>query len=133
MSSFNAKLKFTDNPIKGYSVLQCNYSLHQKTDDKGRPSSPALGGNIYIQITTPPDDFLLKWMVDSYKRRSGYINFYKIDEEATFQKVTFIDAYCIEYHTNFNAEGSSSMVTSIILSAKSLRVNSVDHNNDWPD
>lgn len=72
-------------------------------------------------------------MVDSYKRRSGFINFFKIDEESTFQKVTFTEAYCVEYHTNFSAEGSSSMVTSIVLSSKKLRVNGVDHNNDWPD
>lgn len=133
MSSFNAKLHFTDNPGKEYSVLQCNYSFLQKTDDKGRPSSPALGGNVYLTLTTPPDNFLLKWMVDSYKRRAGFINFFKIDEEATFQKVVFTGAYCVEYHTNFNAEGSASMVTSIVLSAQRIQVNGVDHNNDWPD
>lgn len=133
MSSFNATLHFVDNPKKMYSILNCNYSFLQKTDDKGRPSSSANGGNVYIQITTPPDDFLLKWMVDSYKRRAGFINFFKIDQESTFQKIAFIGAYCVEYHTNFSSEGSSSMVTSIVLSAQKLQINGVDHNNDWPD
>ncbi|AMQ01865.1 hypothetical protein AY601_5052 [Pedobacter cryoconitis] len=133
MSSFKAVLKFADNPVKGYDILQCNYSFRQQTDDKGRPSSPALGGNVFIQITTPPDDFLLKWMVDSYKRRTGLVTFMKLDEESAFQRVAFEDAYCVEYHTNFNAVGSSSMVTSIVLSAKRLKVNGIDHNNDWPD
>lgn len=133
MSSFNAKLNFADNPIKGFEILQCNYSFHQKTDEKGRPSSPSLGGNIFIQLTTPPDDFLLKWMADSYKRRTGTITFFKIDEESTFQRITFTDAYCVEYHTNFNAIGSSGMITLIVLSAKHIRINGVDHNNDWPD
>jgi len=132
MSSFNSHLSFKDNPTAKYSILQCNYSFHQLVDDKSRPSTPARGGNIMVQISTPPDNLLLKWMVDSYKVRSGMVTFYKIDEETAFQRVMFTDAYCVEYHTNYNAIGSSSMITTIIIAAKSLSINGIDHNNDWP-
>jgi len=132
MSSFNTHLSFKDNPLSKYSIIQCNYSFHQLVDDKSRPSTPARGGNIMVQISTPPDNVLLKWMVDSYKIRSGMITFYKIDEETAFQRVVFNDAYCVEYHTHFSAVGSSSMITTIIIASKSLSINGTDHNNDWP-
>ncbi|MGY0039407.1 type VI secretion system tube protein TssD [Pedobacter sp. NJ-S-72] len=134
MSSFNTHLSFKDTPVTKYSVIQCNYSsFHQLPDDKSRPSTLARGGNIMVQISTPPDNLLLKWMFDGYKMRSGMITFYKIDEETAFQRVAFIDAYCVEHHTTYSAFGSLSMVTTIMIAAKSLSINGIDHNNDLPD
>jgi hypothetical protein len=128
MSSFKAELEVQG---KKYEVVSSNYTLHQATDEKGRPASKVRGGSLTITVVSKSDDNLIGWMVNPTKQLDGVITFFKIDEDAKMKEVKFTKAYCVGFSENFVSNDSSAMTTTVQLSAENIDVDGVKHENKW--
>jgi hypothetical protein len=114
-----------------YKVRHCTYSLHQNVDENGRPSSQVMGGTMQIEVESSDDTKLIDWMVDKTGKKSGKLEFSKTDEEGTLKTIEFEDAFLTSYTESMDAISNSPMVENLVISAKSISVNGVKHENIW--
>jgi len=126
--SFKAKLEVGG---KEYIVLNCNYSLHQETDDSGRPSSITRGGKIEITVESTADTTLSDWMFNNFERKDGSIQFLKRDTDSKAKELKFTEGYLVNYRENFDSSGKNPMTESIVISAKSIGIGNGEHENEW--
>ena len=56
---------------KEYKLRHCNFSLHQNTDQTGRPMTEVIGGMVQFELLTKDDAdaSLYQWMIDSTHRQ----------------------------------------------------------------
>lgn len=114
-----------------YRVRQSNYTLHQNTDENGRPSSQVMGGTIELEVESSDATALLDWMLDKTGKKSGTLTFSKTDEEGNLKTIEFKDAFCVSYTESMDAISNKPMNIKIIISAKSISVAGVSHENVW--
>ena len=126
--SFKAKFEVDGNE---YRVLNCSVSLHQTTDDTGRPSSTARGGMVTLVIESTDDTTLFEWMCDSYMRKDGKVTYNKRDEDAKMKELEITEAYMVSYEESFDNVGVGAMVETITLSAKKIAMGNGEHENEW--
>jgi hypothetical protein len=130
--AFKAKFSFDGGQSDGYNIISCSYHFYQDTDVTGRPSSVARGGQITVTVESSDDNKLLEWMIDSYKLHGGSLKFFKRDSESAIMKqVDYTDAYLVGYDETFTHESSMPMLLTVTLSAKTIKVGSAEHKNEW--
>ncbi|HRH49194.1 MAG TPA: type VI secretion system tube protein TssD [Panacibacter sp.] len=129
--SFKAKLKIGG---KEFDVLHCSYSFRRDVDAKGRPSSGVYGGSVQLEIESTDDTSVLESMINNvYKAQKGTVTFQKRDEDAKMKELSFEDAYIVQYSESLDIVGSNPMTINFVLSARTLKIGSAEHKNDWPD
>jgi hypothetical protein len=116
---------------KDYSILHCNYSMHQNVDANGRPSSDVRGGMIHVTVEANEDTSLFQWMIDSHSFKEGKIVFYKRDSDSRMKELDFSEAACIEYSESFDSISASPMTISFTLSAARISIGDAEHTNAW--
>jgi hypothetical protein len=126
--SFKARLEVTG---KRYNILNVNYSLSQETDPTGRPSSQTRGGRIEITIESNGETDIFEWMTNSFERKDGKVVFIKRDSNATLKELVFTEGYVVKYKENFNSIGRTPLTETFIISAKSIKMGTGEHVNEW--
>jgi len=116
---------------KKYNVLNVNYSLAQETDPTGRPSSQTRGGKIEVTVESSGDTDIFEWMTNSFEKKDGKVIFVKRDSDATLKELQFKDGYVVKYKENFDSTGTNPLTETFIISAKSIRMGSAEHVNEW--
>jgi len=124
---------------KGHYIQGLDYSILQSCDTAGKPSGRPIGGRINIVFESLFDNTeLFQWAVNVKDTRSGKVVFTNEEEGidlimGTIQKKTlsFTDAACVSFLETFISNGSSK--THITLVAKSIKLNSVEYKNPWPE
>ncbi len=128
MSTFKVRFHLDGND---YQVLACEYSFKQEVDRTGKPVAVNNGGMIDITVLGSDDTTIVDWMVSNFDRRAGKIVYLKPDTEAVLKEVEFEDGYCVSYKENFNADNEHPMTETFSISARVIKVGSVEHENDW--
>ncbi len=112
-----------------YPVLSCSYGLHQSVDGSGRPTSETKSSDINLVIESNEDTSLLEWACDSYGKKDGSIVFNKIDQDQKMKQLDFTDGYITSYAESF---GGDTMMMSISISARTVKVGNAEIDNGWP-
>jgi hypothetical protein len=129
--SFKARLELGG---KKFDLLHCSYTFRREVDAKGRPSSGVNGGTVQLEVESTDDTSVLDSMVGNvYKAIKGKVVFQKRDEDAKMKELEFEDAYIIQYSEALDSVGSNPMTINFVLSARKLKIGTVEHENDWPD
>ncbi len=126
--AFNALLDLDGNT---YKLRHCSYSLHQSTDETGRPMSDVVGGTLQFELESSDDTTFFKWMIDPIGKKSGKITFTRRNEEGSLKEVEFEDAHLTGYSESMDALSNSPMVENVVISAKKLSVGGDAHENVW--
>ncbi|CVK15809.1 hypothetical protein Ga0061079_103119 [Apibacter mensalis] len=126
--SFKAKLEVEE---KSYNILNINYSLAQETDPTGRPSSQTRGGRIEVSIESTGETDIFEWMTNSFERKDGKIIFIKMDTNTTLKELYFFDGYVVKYKENFDSYGKIPLIETFTISAKSIKMGTGEHVNEW--
>ncbi|WP_143310236.1 type VI secretion system tube protein TssD [Chitinophaga vietnamensis] len=116
---------------KTVNVLECNYGFSQGTDAVGKPNTMPRGGTISLLLESARDTDLVQWMVSPDEKRDGSIVFKRRDHDSSLRTVNFTEGVCIQFHESYNHNGSSPMVTHIIISAKELKIGNVEYKKNW--
>jgi len=128
--SFKARMKVDG---KEYTVLEAEYSLRQKTDPEGRPSSTTKGGIVRVVIEATDSTSFAESACNSYLAKAVTITYNKRDTESKMKEVTLATAYIVGYTEKFKANDETPMIEEIIFSAHELKIGTAVHVNDWPD
>jgi len=128
--SFLSKLTIDGETM---NVLKCSFSFEQGADITGRPSQRPRGGQISVLIESTNKTDFLDWMISPNMIKDGEIIFYKRDNLSSLKTVVFKEAYCLNYHEDFDAVSDQPLKTRITISAKELKVKDTTFKNNWPD
>jgi len=116
---------------KDYNVLESAYALHQPTDRTGKPIGKPTGGKITLTIESNGNTDLFYWMKEPSHTKDGTIIFYKRDAMAQQMVLEFENGFCVDFMERFIADTKDPMKTTIVISAQSIKVGSVDYKNLW--
>jgi hypothetical protein len=116
---------------KDYNVLESVYALHQPTDEVGKPIGRPRGGKITLKLESDGNTDLFHWMKEPSVTKGGSIIFFKRDAMAKQMVIEFENAFCVDFMERFVADNNAPMITSIVISAQSIKVGSVDFKNLW--
>ena len=116
---------------KKYNILNVNYTLTQETDPTGRPSSQTRGGKIEVTVESTGETDIFEWMTNSFERKDGKVVFIKRDSDATLKELSFSDGYVVKYKENFDSVGNNPLTESFVISAKSIKMGTGEHVNEW--
>lgn len=114
------------------NVLNCNFRFTQTTDATGKPSALPQGGYLSFVVESTKDTDLVDWMINPTSTKSGIVTFYRRDMLSKLKSVEFTDGYCVDYQESFDHRGEHPMQISIVVSAKSLKINETEFKNNWP-
>ncbi|MXP05680.1 phage tail protein [Apibacter sp. B3706] len=128
--SFKSKLEVGG---KKYNILSVNYSLAQETDPTGRPSSQTRGGRIEVTVESTGESDIFEWMTNSFERKDGKVIFVKRDSDDTLKELSFTDGYVVKYRENFDAFGANSLTETFTISARTIKMGTGKHVNEWPN
>ncbi|MFK8267146.1 type VI secretion system tube protein TssD [Capnocytophaga cynodegmi] len=113
-----------------YQLKQFDMSFFQLTDIKGEPQAEVNGGKFTIAIAELPDEQLLYWVTNQWIKRDGEIVFRNKTTSAPL-KISFKNAYCVDMLQRTNA--SQGVVSSFVISAESLVLNTITFDNQWTE
>ena len=90
MASFTAILEVKGNR---FPLLAYELSMHQQTDNLGRPASPVTGGTITCTLSAPGADkpFLLQWMMSPTMQVDGKVILLQLAPAATLKSISFFN------------------------------------------
>lgn len=126
--SFLAKLIIDGDQ---YNVLESVYSMHQPTDEIGKPIGRPKGGKISLTIESNGTTDLFHWMKESSEIKDGSIVFFKRNAMAQQMVLEFKKGFCVDYVERFIADTKDPMKISIVISAQSIKVGNIDFKNLW--
>ncbi|MEI7895834.1 MAG: type VI secretion system tube protein TssD [bacterium] len=124
--SFKAKMTVAGTD---YKVISCSYGLNQSVDQSGRPTSEVKAHDIHVVIESSEDNSLIEWACDHYGKKDGTIVFNKIDQDQKMKQLDFTDGYLTSYSESF---GGDTMMMSIAISARIIKVGNAELDNEWP-
>jgi hypothetical protein len=124
--SFKAKMTVDGTE---YNVMSVSYGLSQSVDGSGRPTSEVKAMDINVIIESSEDNSLMEWAVDSYGKKDGSIVFNKIDQDQKMKQLDFTDGYVTSYAESF---GGDTMMMSVSISARVIKVGNAEIDNGWP-
>jgi len=124
--SFKAKMTVAGTD---YNVVSCSYGLNQSVDSSGRPTSETKASDISVLIESSEDNSIMEWAVDSYGKKDGSIVFNKIDQDQKMKQLDFTDGYVTAYVESF---GGDTMMMSIVISCRKIKVGNAEVDNGWP-
>ncbi len=114
-----------------YNVLESVYSMHQPTDEVGKPIGRPKGGKISLTMESNGKTDLFHWMKEPSVVKDGTLIFFKRDAMAQQMVLEFKKGFCVEYVERFIADTKDPMKISIVISAQSIKVGNVDFKNLW--
>jgi len=110
--SIQAKLYIEDRII---NILWFSFSLSQKTDYNGHPSSKPTGGIFKIAFETTKDELFFLWMINNtMKNVKIVLSPSSIDGKS--RTIELFDVYCLVHRENFDGVNNKPMSTYIEIS-----------------
>ena len=129
MSSFLAKLELDGVT---YTILECDYFFHKKTDSTSKPTGETSGGEINLSIESNGKTDFVEWVLSEDKTKDGKIIFYRRDGMSKLFDIEFEKAYCLDFKEIFNSTNSSPMKIDLTISARTLKFNSkASYEKSW--
>jgi len=129
MATFLSKL-FIDG--QELTVLDCSFTFEKGSDNNGKPSTRAQGGQITLLLAANRDDSLFGWTLSETATKDGKIVFYKDNAMAKMQELSFTKAYCLYYKQHFNAESENPMELELVISAYEITYGAYTYTSRWP-
>jgi hypothetical protein len=124
--SFKAKMTVDGTD---YNVVSVIYGLSQSVDGSGRPTSEVKATDINVVVESSEDNSLMEWAVDSYGKKDGSIVYNKIDQDQKMKQLDWTDGYVTGYSENF---GGDTMMMSVTISCRKIKVGNAEVDNNWP-
>jgi len=111
-------------------LSKCSYSFAKEIDVKGEPHSMAMGGLIELEFTCLPSNPILEWAINKRKYEDGAIVITD-NEGASLERIFFTSAACVSLSISYIQTGEAYVSTSLVLSAKTLKVGTNTLDNRW--
>lgn len=116
-----------------YILEEFDIEFKQDVNDKNKPDSETYGGLITITISDTPDEWINLWMMNLHEKRDGEFRFLSNDGrivEGAQLKISFKDAFCVDYQKVMNPNGAG-LLTTLMISPRYIRMGNEEFENRW--
>jgi len=110
--SIQVKLYIEDRIV---NILQFSFSLSQKTDYTGHPSSKPIGGLFKIVFETTKDKLFFLWMINNTMKNVKIV-LSPSSMDGKSRTIELLDVYCLKHVDNFDGVNNQPMSTYIEIS-----------------
>lgn len=120
---------------KEFDILHLQYSFHRNIDAKGRPATGLQGGDIYIQIESSEDNYLLgQMLLDNAPPVQGSIEILTGEDGQSLRFIEFEKAYIYSQYEGMAESPWLPMLTTIGISPLRLDIDRKIHlDRRWPE
>lgn len=129
MCTFKATIEILGEEIEvvGYTI-----EFSRKTDPKGRPCSPILGGRFTFSTEATRSTFLAELMLNlNHKPVSGRIRFFHPEDNKTMRVLTFRDAFVVFYKESCYINKSTPILITCTLTARVVTIGDAYQDSGW--
>ncbi|GAB3726500.1 type VI secretion system tube protein TssD [Spirosoma lituiforme] len=127
---FTAKLTIGTNE---FDILSFGTSFSRDFDQKGRPSSAVLAGEMSFTIEITQNEKLIDTMINAQNKAiDGKAEFWQSGKDAIFRTVDFKNGYITSYKEGFQPAGSSNFSADISITAEKVTVGTAKYDAGWP-
>lgn len=123
-----------DNPqhlaFGNYEVIHCDYSFNKGITKTGKVRTDVVAGNIRVALPMLPDNDILSWAFDSYKKLNGEITMHDSHEES-LGKIYFEEGRCVGFRMHYEpSEDQKKNVTLLVtINAQRIIIGQSEYNN----
>lgn len=129
MHTFKAIIEILGEEIEvvGYTI-----EFSRKTDPKGRPCSPILGGRFTFSTEATRSTFLAELMLNlNHKPVSGRIRFFHPEDNKTMRELTFRDAFVVFYKESCYINKNTPILITCTLTARVVTIGDAYQDSGW--
>jgi len=127
MAYFRAEVELDGD---AYEVQAFDFIIRRPLDELGRPASGSPSSSLSLWLLSTQEDLLPEWMTHPAKQLNGKITVSQV--EGRSREISFEGAYCVELIEKYDATANNLlMTTKIVISAKTMKVGTVELTNDW--
>lgn len=129
MRTFKATIELLGEEIE---VISYTIEFSRKTDNKGRPCTPTLGGRFTFVTEATSSTFLAELMLNlNHKPVSGRIRFFHPKDNKTMRKLTFRDAFVVFYKESCYINKSTPIRITCTLTARVVTIGHAYQDSGW--
>lgn len=114
-----------DNPQHIYSgnydVIHCDYSFNKGITKGGKVRTDVVAGNIRVALPILPDNDILSWVFDSYKKINGEITLQDTHEES-LGKIYFEEGRCVGFRMHYEPSEDQSRNVILLMTINAQRI-----------
>lgn len=107
---------------KELNVLGVNFGIVQNVDAHGKPSSQKSAGEINVTVRALGDTTFAEMAIDSFRRESGSIEYFKADSDSVQMTLEFKNAYVTKFKSNYNSTDDTPHTESFTFSAEEISI-----------
>ena len=129
MRTFKATIE-----ILGEEIEVINYTIEfsRKTDNKGRPCSPTLGGRFTFVTEAASSTFLAELMLNlGHKPVLGRMRFFHPKDNKTMRELAFKDAFVIFYKESCYINKNTPIRITCTLIARVVTIGNAYQDSGW--
>ncbi len=129
MRTFKATIELLGEEIE---VISYTIEFSRKTDNKGRPCTPTLGGRFTFVTEATSSTFLAELMLNlNHKPVSGRIRFFHPEDNKTMRELTFRDAFVVFYKESCYINKSTPIRITCTLTARVVTIGHAYQDSGW--
>lgn len=123
-----------DNPqhlaFGNYHVIWCDYTFNKGITKGGKVRTEVVAGNIRVALPMLPDNEILSWVFDSYKKLNGEITIHDAYEES-LGKIYFEEGRCVGFRMHYEPSEDQTMnvVLLITINAQHIIIGESEYRN----
>jgi len=118
-----------------YIVEKFDIEFRQDVNSGNRPDSETYGGLVTVTFSDMPDEYINRWIMNSFEKRNGEFRFLLNDKkimEGAVLHLIFKDAYCVNYQKVMDTSGAG-VSTTLIISPRYIKIGNEEFENRWRD
>lgn len=129
MRTFKATIELLGEEIE---VISYTIEFSRKTDNKGRPCTPTLGGRFTFVTEATSSTFLAELMLNlNHKPVLGRIRFFHPEDNKTMGELTFRDAFVVFYKESCYINKSTPIRITCTLTARVVAIGHAYQDSGW--
>lgn len=129
MHTFKAIIEILGEEIE---VVSYTIEFSRKTDPKGRPCSPILGGRFTFSTEATSSTFLAELMLNLYhKPVSGCVRFFHPEDGSVMRVLSFRDAFFVYYKESCSVNKRTPILITCTLTSRIVTIGNAYQNSDW--
>lgn len=107
-----------------FNVLSFHMNIHQLTDQHGVPRDRVKCDSMTLMLeSSGKDDEISEWATSPKMKKDGEVSFFKRDASAIGKTISFEQAFCVQYSTNFTSDDQNPMTIQLTISPLQVKIN----------
>lgn len=111
-----------------FELSEFEIRFNQNVDHKGEPQNSVRGGQMHMTLSQIVPNNIYEWAMKSTVKDGEVV--FRIKSGNSPLKISFSNAYCVNFKRNINATGQG-LVSSMMIAPEEITINGMSFDNHW--